>query len=161
TLDNEAATIEVGTMFPIVNVTAGTANTTGGSQITYSNLTVRLEVTPRISANNFVNLKVSPRILRLGDPVSSTVANQVNTVASFSTRALNSSVLIPSGNTLVMGGLVDDNLHTENPKVPVLGDAPIQGRLFRWEAKQRVNDNLVVFITPTIVQDDDYQPTPS
>ena len=52
TLDNELAHIEVGTLFPIVNTTAGTANTTGGSQITYSNLTVRLDVTPRISANN-------------------------------------------------------------------------------------------------------------
>ena len=75
TLDNELAIIEVGTMFPIVNTTAGTANTAGGSQITYSNLTVRLEVTPRISANHYVQLKVRPQILRLGDSVKTTVGD--------------------------------------------------------------------------------------
>src|SRR6185436_6273760 len=52
TLDNQKASIDVGLMFPIVNTTAGTANTTGGSQISYSNLTVNLDVTPRIAANN-------------------------------------------------------------------------------------------------------------
>ena len=69
TLDNEKAVVEVGELYPIVNVTAGTANTTGGSQITYSNLTVRLEVTPRISANDFVNLTVIPSITKLGQQV--------------------------------------------------------------------------------------------
>ncbi|HWX19037.1 MAG TPA: secretin N-terminal domain-containing protein [Candidatus Binatia bacterium] len=159
TLDNEPASIEVGTMFPIVNVTAGTANTTGGSQVTYSNLTVKLDVTPRISANNYVNLKVKPTILRLGDAVTSTIANQVNSVNEFFTRQIQTTVLIPSGNTLVMGGLIDDNVHRENRKVPVLGDIPGLGFFFRWDSNNRVKDNLIVFVTPTIVQDEDYQPT--
>jgi len=146
-------------MFPIVNVTAGTANTTGGSQVTYSNLTVKLDVTPRISANNYVNLKVKPTILRLGDAVTSTIANQVNSVNEFFTRQIQTTVLIPSGNTLVMGGLIDDNVHRENRKVPVLGDIPGLGFFFRWDSNNRVKDNLIVFVTPTIVQDEDYQPT--
>lgn len=161
TLDNEPSVIEAGTMWPIVNVTAGTANTTGGSTISYSNLTVRLTVTPRISANDYVHLKVNPRVVRLGDPVPSKVGGLDNVVDSFSTRDIETSVMIPSGNTLVMGGLIQDEIHSGNIKVPVLGDIPGLGLLFRQDTKSRTKANLIVFITPTIVQDGDFQPTQS
>ena len=159
TLDNSPAEIEVGTMFPIVNTTAGTANTTGGSSISYSNLTVRLDVTPRISANNFINLRVAPHVMRLGDLVSSVVGGVQNNVYSFSTRNLETTVLIPSGNTLVMGGLIEDNIHNQDTKVPLLGDIPGLGQLFRSDSKSRQKSNLLVFLTPTIVQDEDFQAT--
>jgi general secretion pathway protein D len=68
-------------------------------------------------------------------------------------------VMIPSGNTLVMGGLIQDQITTQNSKVPLLGDIPYLGYLFRWDGKDRKNTDLVLFITPTIVQDGDYQPT--
>ena len=161
TLDNETASIEVGTMWPIVNTTAGTANTTGGSQITYSNLTVMLKVTPRISANNLVRLEVAPRVVRLGKSVPSIVGGVQNVVDSFNTREILTSVLIPSGNTLVMGGLMQDEIHNGNTKVPLLGDLPILGLLFRSDTKNREKSNLIVFLTPTIVEDEDYQPTQS
>jgi type II secretory pathway component GspD/PulD (secretin) len=161
TLDNEAATIEVGTQFPIVNTTAGTANTTGGSQITYSNLTVRLKVTPRISANNYVKLQVIPSVVRLGDLITTVVGGVPNSVYSFNTREIITSVLIPSGNTLVMGGLISDEVHNGNTKVPLLGDLPILGLLFRSDTKSRSKSNLIVFLTPTIVEEEDYQPTKS
>jgi type II secretory pathway component GspD/PulD (secretin) len=161
TLDNELATIEVGTQFPIVNTTAGTANTTGGSQITYSNLTVKLQVTPRISANNYVKLQVVPSVVRLGDLVTSVVGGVPNSVYSFNTREIVTSVLIPSGNTLVMGGLISDEVHNGNTKVPLLGDLPVLGLLFRSDTKSRTKSNLIVFLTPTIVEEEDYQPTVS
>jgi type II secretory pathway component HofQ len=161
TLDNETSLIEVGTQYPIVNTTAGTANTTGGSQVTYSNLTVRLSVTPRISANNYVKLSVSPRIIRLGDQVASIVGGVANNVPSFETREITTSVMIPSGNTLVMGGLIQDNVHQQNTKVPVLGDIPGLGLLFRSDTKSRTKSNLIIFLTPTIVEDEDFQPTKS
>ena len=161
TLDNETANIEVGNLYPIVNTTAGTANTTGGSQITYSNLTVSLRVTPRISANNYVKLQVTPRVVRLGDKVTSVVGGVPNSVDSFQTREIVTSVLIPSGNTLVMGGLMEDNVHQENIKVPLLGDIPYLGLLFRVDSKSRTKSNLIVFLTPTIVEDEDFQPTKS
>ncbi|MGA2751963.1 MAG: secretin N-terminal domain-containing protein [Verrucomicrobiota bacterium] len=159
TLDNEAAHIEVGTMFPIVNTTAGTANTTGGSQVTYSNLTVSLTVTPRISANDYVNLKITPSVIRLGPLIQSTVGGVNNSVYEFYTRQMETRVLIPSGNTLVLGGLVSDEVDAANVKVPVLGDIPVLGYLFRSDSKQRNKQNLLIFITPTIVQDEDFQPT--
>jgi general secretion pathway protein D len=159
TLDNEEAHIEVGTQYPIVNTTAGTANTTGGSQVTYSNLTVSLRVTPRISANDYVNLKVSPSVIRLGPLVTSTVGGVNNAVNSFYTRQVETHVLIPSGNTLVMGGLVSDEVDSSNTKVPLLGDIPVLGYLFRSDSKNRNKQNLLIFITPTIVQDGNFQPT--
>ena len=159
TLDNQKATIDVGLMFPIVNVQAGTANTAGGSSITYSNLTVNLDVTPRITANNFVELDVQQAVLRLGPKFTSTVGGVANAVDSFFTRKIKTSVLIPSGNTLVMGGLVSDEHNTANTKVPLLGDVPVLGWAFRHGSKERNQQNLIVFITPTIVQDNDFHPT--
>lgn len=159
TLDNQKATIDVGLMYPIVNVSAGTANTSGGSQISYSNLTVNLDVTPRITANNFVELKVQQGILRLGPKFSSTVGGVANNVDSFFTRRIETSVLIPSGNTLVMGGLVSDEGNTANTKVPILGDIPLLGWAFRHDSKERNRQNLIIFITPTIVQTNDFLAT--
>jgi type II secretory pathway component GspD/PulD (secretin) len=157
TLDNQKATIDVGLMYPIVNVQASTANTTGGSQITYSNLTVNLDVTPRITANDFVEMRVEQSILRLGPKFSSTVDDKKNEVDSFFTRRAATAVLIPSGNTLVMGGLISDESINANTKVPVLGDIPVLGYAFRKDAKSRNKQNLIIFITPTIVQDNDFQ----
>jgi len=165
TLDNETAQIEAGTLYPIINVTAGTANSTGGSQVNYSNLTIRLDVTPRISANNQINLKVQPHVMRLEKVETFTLGAVENgdpstfQVPVFATRHLDTRVMIPSGNTLVMGGLISDSITEGNIKVPVLGDIPFLGRLFRQDTKERNQGNLIVFVTPTIVQDQDFQPT--
>lgn len=161
TLDNDTAHIEVGTEYPVINVTAGTANTTGGSQIAYSNLTVRLDVTPRISANDYINLKVTPQVMRLDSVQKFEVGGQNFDVPIFATRRIETSVMIPSGNTLVMGGLIQDNTTKANVKVPILGDLPGLGLLFRQDSKSREKQNLIVFITPTIIQDQDFQPTKS
>ena len=159
TLDNQKATIDVGLLFPIVNVSAGTANTAGGSQISYSNLTVNLDVTPRIAANNFIELKVQQGVLRLGNKVQSQVGGVNNNVDSFLSRRLDTTVLIPSGNTLVMGGLIQDENINSSTKVPLLGDIPGVGLLFRHSIKALNRQSLTIFITPTVVQDSDFQPT--
>src|SRR5258706_14733582 len=65
--------------------------------------------------------------------------------------------MIPSGNTLVMGGLVNDTRTKSWVKVPLLGDIPLAGALFRYESKTRNKQNLIIFVTPTIVDDGDYQ----
>jgi type II secretory pathway component GspD/PulD (secretin) len=162
TLDNEPARIEVTRASPIINVTAGTANTTGGSQIQYTNLGVILNVTPRISANNYVNLKVSPEVSRVFDTVSKNLGAQgVFQADEYDIRKIETRVMIPSGHTLVLGGLVQDDVRSGNTKVPLLGDLPIFGYLFRSDTKSRQKSNLLVFLTPTIVQEEDFQPTPS
>lgn len=161
TLDNEPATISVTRASPILNVTAGTANTTGGSQTTYTNLGVILNVTPRISANDFVNLRVSPEVSRIYDTVSKTIGGEVYEADEYDLRRIDTHVMIPSGNTLVLGGLVQDDISRKNSKVPILGDIPLLGFAFRSDSQSRTKNNLLIFITPTIIQDSDYQPTKS
>jgi type II secretory pathway component GspD/PulD (secretin) len=159
TLDNQSAVLEVSTAEPIFLTTAGTQGSPGGSQVTYTNLGTILEVTPRISANNTINLHVQPTVSDLGGTVTKTVSGEINQADFFDIRRIDTRVLIPSGNTLVMGGLVADNSSDGNTKVPILGDIPGLGWLFRQESKVQNKKDLLIFITPTIVQDEDFQPT--
>jgi general secretion pathway protein D len=161
TLDNEPATLSVTRATPIINVTAGTANTTGGSSITYTNLGIILHVTPRISADNYVNLTVEPEVSRVFDTVTKVVNGSTSQADEYDVRRMETKVMIPSGNTLVLGGLVQDDTRSANTKVPILGDIPGIGHAFRSDSKQRQKNNLLVFITPTIVGNDDFQPTKS
>ncbi len=161
TLDNETAMLAVTRATPIINVTAGTANTTGGSQITYTNLGIILHVTPRISANNFVNLQVMPEVSRVFDTVTKVINGSTSQADEYDVRKMETQVMVPSGHTLVLGGLVQDDTSSASTKVPVLGDIPGLGRAFRSDSKSRQKSNLLIFITPTIVKDSDYQPTQS
>jgi type II secretory pathway component GspD/PulD (secretin) len=158
TLDNEKATLSVTRATPIIYVSAGSAITTGGSQITYTNLGVLLEVTPRISANDFINLHVIPEVSRVFDTVTKVVSGATFQADQYDIRKMETRVMIPSGNTLVLGGLVQDDNRKSSTKVPMLGDIPFLGKAFQSKSKSQQKNNLLVFITPTIVQDNDYQP---
>ena len=72
---------------------------------------------------------------------------------------IDTQVLIPNANTLVMGGMLKDNPKSSVTKVPFLGDIPGLGTLFRSSVKESDKDNLLIFITPTILQDTDFHPT--
>jgi type II secretory pathway component GspD/PulD (secretin) len=159
TLDNQPAVLSVTTAEPIFATTAGTQGSPGGSQVTYTNLGTILEVTPRISANNTINLHVVPEVSDLAGTITKTVSGEINQADFFDIRRIDTRVLIPSGNTLVMGGLVSDDSTVGNTKVPIMGDIPGLGWLFRQETKTQAKRNLLIFITPTIVQDEDFQPT--
>lgn len=157
TLDNEMADLSVSRAYPIFKNTAGTQGSPGGSEVTYTNLGVFLRVTPRISANDFVNLRVEPEVSTVFDTIRKEVADTFNEADVYDIRRLNTTVLIPSGSTLVLGGLVRDSMKTGNIKVPLLGDLPMIGGAFRKDSKERDKSNLMIFITPTIVKESDYQ----
>jgi type IV pilus assembly protein PilQ len=156
TLDNETANIAVTRAFPVINVTAGTQNTAGGSSITYSNIGTSLEVTPRITANDHIWLKVVPDVSSFFQTVTKNVGGAIYQADEFDSRHFETQVLIPDNNTLVMGGLVKDSPNASYTKVPVLGDIPGLGYVFRSETKSLDKDNLLIFITPTIVKDTDF-----
>jgi type II secretory pathway component GspD/PulD (secretin) len=162
TLDNEEAAIQVVRASPIIQITPGSVQTAGGSSITYTNLGVVLHVTPRISANNYVNMKVVPEVSRVFDTVTRTVSVGTGQgeyqADEYDIRKIETRVMIPSGNTLVLGGLVQDDIRNGNTKVPILGDIPVVGYLFRSDSKQRQRSNLIVFLTPTIIGEEDFQP---
>jgi len=161
TLDNETAKLEVTRAYPIFKNTAGTQGSPGGSEVVYTNLGVVLNVTPRISANNTVNLQVEPEVSDIFETIEKVVADTVNEADVYDIRRIKTRVLIPSGNTLVLGGLLRDRTRKGNIKVPLLGDIPGLGLLFRQDSKERDKVNLITFITPTIVEDSDFQPTSS
>ena len=161
TLDNEMAHIEVTRAVPIFATTAGTQGSPGGSQVTYTNLGTILDVTPRISANDYIWLTVAPEVSSVFDTVTKIVAGVENQADEFDVRKVTTQVLIPNANTLVMGGFIKDNTKNIYTKVPVLGDIPVLGYAFRSENKGMDKDNLLIFLTPTIVKDSDYHPTSS
>ena len=161
TLDNEKATIAVTRGYPVFNVTAGTANTTGGSSVGYTNVGTVLDVTPRISANDKIWLKIHPQVSSFAGIQSQTVGGVTYQADLFDYRTFDTQVLIPNAHTLVMGGLVQDNPISSSTKVPLLGDIPGLGYAFRSETKSVSKDNLLIFITPTIVKDEDFRSTDS
>ena len=165
TLDNETADIQVTRGYPVITVSAGSANASGGSSVNYSNTGTILEVTPRISANDYIWLKVVPDVSTFAGTFQQSVSSgvvgtppSIFTAPLFDIRKIETQVLIPNANTLVMGGLVTDNPISQTTKVPVLGDIPILGYAFRSETKSTTKDNLLIFITPTIVKEADFQP---
>jgi general secretion pathway protein D len=127
-----------------------------------------LDVTPRISANDFIWLHVVPEVSSHFEDQSvitttpggvGAVQTFTYTVPIFDRRRVDSQVIIPNGNTLVMGGLVQDSPTASYTKVPLLGDIPFLGYAFRSENKALNKNNLLIFITPTIVRDNDFTPT--
>jgi type II secretory pathway component GspD/PulD (secretin) len=161
TLDNEAAHISVTRGFPVINVTASTANTTAGSTISYTNVGTVLDVTPHITANDNIYLKVRPQISSFFETETKIIAGATYQADVFDFRDIDTQVILPNANTLIMGGLVKDNPSASYTKIPFLGDIPVLGYAFRSEDKRTDKANLLIFITPTIVQDSDFQPTVS
>ena len=111
-----------------------------------------LTVTPSINKDSFVSMMVQPEISnKVGD---ATFTFSGATVASpiIDRRTFDSNVLIRSGDTLAIGGLLQDEVQKARNKVPVLGDVPLFGNLFQERVNSRLKRNLLVFVTPTIIK---------
>ncbi|MBI4328073.1 MAG: hypothetical protein HY674_22815 [Chloroflexi bacterium] len=162
TLDNQETKLEVTRGVPIFDASEsiGQAGTTvATSKPNYTNVGTILIVTPRVTGTN-VSLKLKPEISRVEEtPSRKVVAGKVNEADIFAKTKIETEVMIPSGSTLVMGGLVSDTSSKSYTKVPILGDIPILGLAFRKESKSRSKANLIIFVTPTIVTEADFQPT--
>jgi type II secretory pathway component GspD/PulD (secretin) len=159
TADNTTATLSVTRAIPIYTVSTGGTQSGPTVSVTYTNLGTLLTVTPRISANNKIALKVIPEVSNVESVDSQTINSEEFTANIYLIRRAETQVLIPSGNTLVMGGLIKDDLTKAQTKVPVLGDLPGIGYAFRSHRKERKKSNLMIFVTPTIVSDEDFTPT--
>jgi type II secretory pathway component GspD/PulD (secretin) len=115
-------------------------------------------VTPRITANDYIWLKVVPDVSSFFATITKVVAGTQYQADEFDARHIETQVMIPDANTLVMGGLIQDNPTATWNQVPVLGNIPVLGWAFKSESLSMDKDNLIIFITPTIVKDDDFQP---
>ncbi len=111
-----------------------------------------LIVTPTINRDNFVTLNVKPEISNKVGDAAFTFGGATVTSPVIDKRTLESNVLIKSGDTLAIGGLLQDETIKGRSKVPVLGDIPVVGYLFQERTNSRQKRNLLVFVTPTVIK---------
>ena len=148
TMDNQESSIIVGENIPIIT---GQSTSTGAgtadpfTTIERQDVGVKLIVTPSISEGDLVRLEIEQEISNVKD--SSRGADITTTK-----RQIKTNVLADNGETIVLGGLITDNVTMSESKVPLLGDIPWLGRLFRSEKASVTKQNLVVFLRPTILR---------
>ena len=150
TTDNEEAEIMVGK-----NVPYQTRDETSQAELDYSSyeykdVGVTLKITPQISQERFVRLKIYEEVTRV---VDDSVFLKGNTGRPETWKRLaQTTVIVKDANTVVIGGLIGDETTTTDYKVPCLGDLPLLGWLFKGTSKDRQKTNLFIFLTPRIIQ---------
>ena len=154
TLDNEEAEIVVGQEVPVR--TGSYTNTASGSgsigspfqTINRKNVGITLRVTPQINEGDTILLELVQEASSLAPTPSSLSLSDVLT----NTRSINTTVLVDNGQILALGGLIENKVSKSTFKVPLLGDIPYLGTLFRAETKNNYQTNLMVFLRPTIIR---------
>jgi general secretion pathway protein D len=153
TLDNEEASVVVAENIPFsTRVDEGTAVTDRAIQsFEYRDVGVTLKVTPQINEKRFVKLKIYEEISRVVSETTQLSPTQVVLAPTTTKRTAETNVQVRDKQTVVIAGLVGDNINVTTTKVPCLGDIPIMGYLFRSERRNSTRTNLLIFLTPYIV----------
>jgi len=152
-LDNEEALIEVGAKVPVALNPSTTAGGVVTSNVERQNVTTKLTLTPFISPDtDTVQMKIDQEVADISTTQQTSAGELAKNAISTDTRKIKTQIVVNSGDTAVLGGLMKDVDKEEVTKVPVLGDIPILGWLFKAQTKQKIKSNLVVFITPKIVR---------
>ncbi len=157
-LDNQEATLVVGENVPFVtgSYTSTGGNNNGGTSSSPSNpfqtierkdVGITLKIKPQINDGSSIRLDIEQEVSSLSS--SSTSASDLIT----NKRSINTSVMVEDGQVLVLGGLMQDTFRDQITKVPVLGNIPIVGKLFRSSTTKKAKKNLMVFIHPVIMRD--------
>ncbi|MEH6809665.1 MAG: type II secretion system secretin GspD [Hyphomonas oceanitis] len=149
TLDNGTSSLLVGQEVPIITGSVlGNDNTNPFQTVDRKEIGVRLDVTPRISSDDAVRLEINQEVSSIAGAISTATSDLI-----FNKRQIQTDVLADSGEIIVIGGLIQQSDTIANEKVPILGDVPVAGRLFRSEGKASKRTNLMVFIRPTVIRD--------
>jgi general secretion pathway protein D len=151
TMDNEEAEINVGQEVPFVTGSFTNTGSVGGAvnpfqTVEREQVGLTLKITPQINEGDAVLLEIDQEVSSLAQ---STEAVDLIT----NNRTVTTSVIVEDGGTLVLGGLIQDELREREQRVPVLGSIPLIGALFRSTQRQLVKTNLMIFIKPTILRD--------
>ncbi|WP_345292039.1 type II secretion system secretin GspD [Kangiella marina] len=147
TLDNVEAIFKAGQEIPIITgSTLGDNNSNPFQNVDRKDVGVMLKLTPQINEGNYVRLDIEQEVSSIaGSTAVDVVTNK---------REVKTSVLVPDGGLVVLGGLIDDDIQQSSQKVPILGDIPIIGHAFKSERTQKIKRNLMVFIHPRVLKDD-------
>ncbi len=154
TANNQKATIKITRNQPVpqLNFNAQTATAVFGG-FEDKNFGNTLTITPSINKDDFVSMLVQPEISNKVADATFTFSGATVASPIIDTRTLDSNVLIKSGNTLAIGGLLQDEVDKLTNKVPFFGDIPGIGYVFQSHQNQRTKRNLLIFVTPTIIND--------
>ena len=148
TMDNQEAEIVVGQNVPFVTGTQlSTANDNPFTTIERQEVGISLRVTPQINEGNNIKMDIEQEV---SDVAAVAVAGAQDITTNV--RSISTTVLVEDGQTLVLGGLIDDSINNTIEKVPLLGDIPLLGNLFRFKTTSKNKQNLMVFLHPTILR---------
>ncbi|CAI85335.1 MULTISPECIES: type II secretion system secretin GspD [Pseudoalteromonas] len=146
TMDNEEASILVGQEVPIITGSqTGSNNTNPFQTVERQEVGIKLKVTPQINDGSAVQLTIEQEV--------SSVSGATAVDISVNKRSIKTTVMADDGGMVVLGGLIDEDVQESVSKVPLLGDIPILGHLFKSTNTTRRKRNLIVFIRPTIIRD--------
>jgi general secretion pathway protein D len=153
TMDNEEAKIVVGSNVPFVTgsfTNTGTATTSPFQTIERKDVGITLRIKPQIGEGGTVRMTIFQESSSVSDKVA---PGTTNAGPSTNKRQIESNVVIDDGAILVLGGLIEDRFVENKFKVPLLGDIPYVGGLFRSESRTKTRTNLMVFLRPVILRD--------
>jgi general secretion pathway protein D len=150
TLDNEEARIIVGQNVPFITgqfTSAASAAINPFQTIERKDVGLTLRVRPQISEGGTIKLVIYQEVSRVESDT-----NPAGIITNI--RAIETNVLVDDGSIVVLGGLVQDSVASNVEKVPLLGDIPLIGQLFRYETRRQQKTNLMVFLRPFVVRDE-------
>ncbi len=151
--DGQPATILVGQQVPLItgiSYEAVGGNTVPINNVTYTPVGIQINVTPYISPDNYVEMIVTPQDSIVDPTLTEPIAAGVNAPV-IDTRSADTVVVTPDGQTVVIGGLMENDKQASTSKIPILGDIPLLGALFRSKTSSDNKNELMIFMTPHIV----------
>lgn len=153
TMDNEEAEIVVGQTVPFItgsySGTSGNTTPTNPFQtIKRENVGITLKIKPQINEGNAVKMDIEQTV----DSLSASTAGAADLITN--TRSIKTAVIVNDGQTMVLGGLMEDDVKESEQKVPLLGDIPLLGWLFKYKTTTSDKKNLMVFMRPVIIRDE-------
>ena len=153
TLDNEEAKIVVGSNVPFVTgqfTNTGTATTSPFQTIERKDVGITLRIKPQIGEGGTVRMTIFQESSSVSDKVA---PGTTNAGPSTNKRQIESNVVVDDGSIIVLGGLIEDRFIENKSKIPLLGDIPYLGALFRSESRTKNRTNLMVFLRPIVMRD--------
>ena len=153
TLDNEEAKIVVGENVPFITgqfTNTGTATTSPFQTIERKDVGITLRIRPQIGENGTVRMTIYQEQSSVKDTAA---VGTSNAGPSTTKRSIESQVVVDDGQIIVLGGLIEDRFIENKSKVPLLGDLPVVGALFRSESREKRRTNLMVFLRPVVMRD--------
>jgi type IV pilus assembly protein PilQ len=143
TLDNTEAQIQSGRKIPVATVSAE------GTRTEFVDANITLKVTPHVTPNEFIGMKIT------ATKNEADFTQQVNGIPTITTREANTDMLVKDGDTVVIGGLYRRTIQSSHSGIPGFSNIPVLGWLFRKERQQDDSDELLIFLTPRIIRQED------